>query len=70
MIYSYHLCGRTPNKTDPVEADLVGGAVVEFGGSRRLVRKVTAKRFKGVTAKIAASDHCPVAIDLTVLTVV
>jgi len=28
--------------------------------------KVTEKRFKGVTAKIAASDHCPVAIDLTV----
>jgi len=29
MIYSYHLCGRTPNKTDLVEADLVGAAVVE-----------------------------------------
>lgn len=28
--------------------------------------KVTEKRFKGVTAKIAASDHCPVAIDLEV----
>jgi exonuclease III len=30
------------------------------------VTKVTEKRFKGVTDKIAASDHCPVAIDLTV----
>jgi len=28
--------------------------------------KDTEKSFKGVTAKIAASDHCPLAIDLTV----
>jgi endonuclease/exonuclease/phosphatase family metal-dependent hydrolase len=39
---------------------------IERRGLTTNATKVTEKRFKGVTAKIAASDHCPVAIDITV----
>jgi hypothetical protein len=41
-----------------------GLPTIERRGLTTNATKVTAKRVKGVTAKIGASDHCPVAIDL------
>jgi hypothetical protein len=57
---------RSTSRSDSLAAATTAQPTIERRGLTTNATRVTKQRFKGVTDKIAASDHCPVAIDLTV----